>query len=81
MGEGWAELERQQRLMMLALDDLLPGVICVDTQCPTGLPTPHMANDNGPHPCPYGVKPPWSASAFAKHRRDRAREARESGDR
>lgn len=62
---------RQVRLVMFMLDELAPGCVCLDSACPTGENVPHMANDSGPHPRPYGMKPPWSARAIAKARRDR----------
>lgn len=45
---------RQANLIMLMLSEIRPGCVCLDTMCPEG-PVPHMANDNGRHPHPYGV--------------------------
>lgn len=46
---------RQIRLIILALNELLPGVACLNSACPTGEPIPHMASDGGNHPHPYGL--------------------------
>ena len=51
------EQERQLRLVMHMIAELAPGSVCMDSSCPqsgwSGMP--HMANDGGPHPRPYGV--------------------------
>ncbi len=39
---------------MLMLSLIRPGCVCMDTTCQAG-PVPHMANDMGPHPHPYGL--------------------------
>jgi hypothetical protein len=49
------DTERQVKLITIALNELLPGIACLDSACPTGLPVPHMASDSGNHPHPYGV--------------------------
>lgn len=49
------EAERQQRLIMMMLSEIRPGCVCLDTRCKTDQRVPHMANDGGPHPHPYGV--------------------------
>jgi hypothetical protein len=48
------EVDRQARLMMFMLANIRPGCVCMDTSCPAG-EVPHMANDGGPHPHPFGV--------------------------
>ncbi len=67
----YQDSDRQIRLMMFMLHELAPGCVCMDSACPTGESVPHMANDAGNHPHPYSVKPPWSATAIGKVRRDR----------
>jgi hypothetical protein len=49
--------DRQLNLIMFMLNDLAPGCVCFDSRCPEAsiLRVPHMANDHGPHPHPYGV--------------------------
>jgi hypothetical protein len=51
------DLPRQMRLMMFALNETKPGIICMDSACPAAAVSgvPHMANDGGPHPHPYGM--------------------------
>ena len=51
------ELARQMRLLMFILAEVRPGCVCMDTSCPVAAQAgvPHMANDSGPHPHPYGV--------------------------
>jgi hypothetical protein len=44
-------------LMMLMLASIEPGCVCMDTTCPTGEVVPHMANDGGNHPHPWGLIP------------------------
>jgi len=53
-----AARDRQLNLIMFAINDQLPGIVCCDTQCKECTPwnpVPHMANDHGNHPHPYGV--------------------------
>jgi hypothetical protein len=60
--------------MMVLLDELAPGSVCLNSTCPTGIAVPHMANDNGPHPRPYGEREAsWGPAMFRKVRRDRRR--------
>ena len=42
---------------MMMMNDLRPGSVCMDTTCPHALEwgIPHMANDGGNHPHPYGL--------------------------
>lgn len=56
MTETDTETRRQMRLMMFMLAEVRPGCVCMDTNCPAALDSgvPHMANDSGPHPNPYG---------------------------
>lgn len=63
-----AELDRQLRLALMMLSELAPGSVCLDSACSSGLPPPHMANDGGPHPHPYGTRPPWSVAAIRQVR-------------
>ena len=51
------EVIRQNHLMMMMLAEIRPGCVCMDTRCPQApmAGVPHMANDGGPHPHPYGV--------------------------
>jgi hypothetical protein len=64
----WTDSERQLRLMMLALNDFMPGIVCLNSTCPTGEPVPHMANDSGPHPEPAGQAPyRWAELVRAQH--------------
>lgn len=53
-----AELERQLRLVMHQLAELAPGSVCLNVACPEAdrCGAPHMANDCGPHPEPYGLR-------------------------
>lgn len=60
--------DRQLQLVMMHLSEEWPGLVCLDWTCPSGEVIPHMANDGGPHPHPYGLKPPLSATARRKWR-------------
>lgn len=66
--------DRQLRLVMFALNELMPGVVCLNSTCPTGETVPHMASDGGNHPHPYGLiqtsthewrRKPWWRRAMA----------------
>ena len=48
------DLIRQLNLLMFMMNEVKPGCVCLDSRCPAGV-VPHMANDDGPHPHPYGV--------------------------
>jgi hypothetical protein len=52
-----SDTDRQLRLVMFMLSALRPGCVCMNTACPLAefSPVPHMANDGGPHPHPYGL--------------------------
>jgi hypothetical protein len=49
--------DRQVRLIIIALNEMRPGIACLDTRCPQALVSgvPHMASDGGNHPHPYGL--------------------------
>lgn len=64
---------RQLQLSLMLLAELAPGSVCLASDCPTGEPVPHMANDQAAHPSPYGTRPPWSARVIARVRKDRRR--------
>ena len=51
----YRDSDRQIRLLMLMMSDLRPGSVCMNSSCQTGEPVPHMANDGGNHPHPYGL--------------------------
>ncbi len=52
-----SDTDRQIRLIMLMMSELKPGSVCMDTSCPQAQEAgmPHMANDGGNHPHPYGL--------------------------
>jgi hypothetical protein len=52
-----ASLDHDLRCLMLAMAELRPGIVCMDTICPEASwrRVPHMANDSANHPHPYGM--------------------------
>jgi hypothetical protein len=63
------EDRRQLRLVMMALNEVLPGIVCFDTTCRQGV-VPHMASDGADHPHPYGVIESPTHEWRKKRRRD-----------
>lgn len=76
MRDDLAEVQRQQRMIMIVLGQLEPGSVCLDTSCPTGQRVPHMTLDNADHPILGSVAPrqrKWVQDRRRKWRLDQMR--------
>jgi hypothetical protein len=51
----YMDSDRQLSLLMMMISEMKPGSVCLNTKCLTREVVPHMANDGGNHPHPYGV--------------------------